>query len=372
MMSSVPSALLTSFFETSTLALNKYQLEERNLQSPHSLLDLRKQLLQVQKDCLDHVLASFDQVSLEDAQRVLRNLPRDVSDHEMNEAARLAFCRLVLHQECLWEERESGRHLILTGTIERGALLEFMTLCETSIKMHEVSTHLEEGNPLMGIEGGLASPQFPSKRMERIQRLFMTAIGYNPDFGTEEIKRIFFTPKTPSEFTGDREVEEHFGHLLNKMHLAIACANSSLHKSLSDQDEGGVTRVISVTYSEKEISSDTVNEGQSIGAPRQQETERGHLHQDLKLARDAATLQQSILGQLLTMDESDREKTLKEAKDANDSFIKRALELPVGAERIVFMQSIDSETQGRLLMHKIWAEMLQAHGGKLPTGHYTK
>ena len=372
-MSKVPSALLTCFFEASTSALNKCQLGERDLQLFYSLTDLRKQLLQIQKDCLDHVLASFDNVSMEDVQRVLRNLPQDVSDREMNDAARLAFCRLVLHQECLWEEQESGRHLISTGTIERGALFEFMTLCDTSIKLQEVSTHLREGNLLMGVEGGLTTPQFPPKRMERIQRLLMSAVGYDPDFGTEEIKRIFFTPNTPSEFAGDRELEEHFGHLLNAMQLAIACANSSLPEStLSDQDEGGVTRVISVTYSEKEISSDTRNEGQSIGAPRQQETERNHLRHDLKVARDAATLQQSILGNLLAMDEIERENTLKEAKLANDLFIKRALELPAGTTRVEFMQSIDFETQRRLLMHKIWAEMLQEHGGNVPTAHYTK
>ena len=371
--SAVPSALLIAFLEAATKALDECQLSGReDLQDPLSLSDLRKQMLQTQMTCLHQVVSASTldataaaTVSVEDVQHALRNLPPDVSDQAMNEAARRAFCRLVLHQECLWEERDNGRHLIRSGKIDRSALLEFMALCNTAIKLPEASSHLATGAPLFGIQGTLAAPRFASKRMERIQHMLMTAVGYDPAFGTEEIKRIFFTPKTPNEFTGDREIEEQFGQLLSSMHVAIT--NASLEEShLSDTDEGGVTRVVSVTYSEKVVPPDQVHEGQSIGAPRLQETAREEQNQDLRIARDAAALQQSILGQLLAMDEGDRHEALQLAKEANDAFMKRLMDLPVGPERIDFMRSMDSKTQQQLLMHKIWTGLLQAHGGKPP------
>jgi hypothetical protein len=57
------------------------------------------------------------------------------------------------------------------------------------------------------------------------------------------------------------------------MHVAIT--NASLEGSssyLSDTEEGGVTRVVSVTYSEQVESPDQIQEGQSIGAPWLQHT----------------------------------------------------------------------------------------------------
>ena len=372
-MRTVPSALLIDFFESSTSALNECRLVGEDLLEILTLSDLRKRVLQIQKTCLDQVISRFDGVHSEDVQHALRNkLPAAVSDKDMNEAARRAFCRLVLHHECYWEGRECDRHLIRSGKIERSDLLEFLGLCNTSVKLHETSTHLAGGAPLFGVEGTLALPRFASERMERIQRLLMTALGYEADFGTEEIKRIFFTPAVQNEFTGDEELEEQFVLLLNNMQVAIT--NAMLQESnLSDRDEGGFTKVLSVTYSEKVVSPDQINEGQSIGAPRQQETtSRGDLSQDLAMARDAATLQQAILGQLMLMNEDAREEALHEAKEVNDSFMKKVMEIPAGPERINFMRSIDTQTQQQLLRHKIWTGMLRAHNGEPPSIHYKK
>jgi len=78
-------------------------------------------------------------------------------------------------------------------------------------------------------------------------------------------------------------------------------------------------------------------------------------------------MQQEILGQLLSMDEQDRDANLQAAKEAHDAFLQGALELPMGPERVEYLRSVDPNTQRLLVMHKLWSSFLADNGGVAPT-----
>lgn len=54
------------------------------------------------------------------------------------------------------------------------------------------------------------------------------------------------------------------------------------------------------------------------------------------------------------MSEGERTSKLQVAKQANDDFVRQAMEIPAGPERIAFLTSVDPETQQLLLIHKLW------------------
>jgi hypothetical protein len=117
------------------------------------------------------------------------------------------------------------------------------------------------------------------------------------------------------------------------------------------------------------VDPSTLRQVQSVGAPRKEAiAEQGQNEQrrELEMARDAAALQQNILRELESMNEEERTATLETAKQVNNDFLQRAMEIPPGPDRIAFMRSIDWETQRKLLMHKLWTSMLAANGGKPP------
>jgi hypothetical protein len=84
------------------------------------------------------------------------------------------------------------------------------------------------------------------------------------------------------------------------------------------------------------------------------------------MATQAASLEQSILGQLLSLREDDRQTQLELARNTHEDFVRRAMEIPAGLERISFLTSIDSDKQRLLVMHKIWTNMLTENDGKPP------
>lgn len=148
---------------------------------------------------------------------------------------------------------------------------------------------------------------------------------------------------------------------------------------LSDENEGGCTRVVSVNFSEFEIdptasvttapgaiNTSTVAAAAPIMDEMQQRVDEKQ-RRELEIARQAAELQQGILGELLTMEEQDRTDTLALAKETHDSFMLKVTELPVGPERVQFLQSISGEKQRLLVMHKLWEKLLKDHDGMPPT-----
>uniref|UniRef100_A0A7S1DBP5 Uncharacterized protein n=1 Tax=Cyclophora tenuis TaxID=216820 RepID=A0A7S1DBP5_CYCTE len=205
--------------------------------------------------------------------------------------------------------------------------------------------------------------------------MMMRAVGYDSDFGTDEIKRIFFTTaEDGNEFDGDVQIHNAFATLGTQMNAAITNATMDITSSqLSDVDQGGHTRVVSTTYSEKVVGPGWVP-GQSIGAPTSDTMQSGDEMQQktLKMAREAAALQQSVLSELLQMDEDERDSKLEKAKEVHDNFIKQVSELPPGPERVSFMTGMDPSINRQLLMYKLWTNMLQANGGNPPKVNFLK
>jgi hypothetical protein len=89
--------------------------------------------------------------------------------------------------------------------------------------------------------------------------------------------------------------------------------------------------------------------------------------EQLRIAREAAALQQSILGELLSMEESERDDILATAKIAHDEFLAQVLEIPSGPDRVQFVTNIDPSVEKQLLMHKLWEKILAQNDGKPPT-----
>jgi hypothetical protein len=78
----------------------------------------------------------------------------------------------------------------------------------------------------------------------------------------------------------------------------------------------------------------------------------------LKMAAQAASMQQKILDEFMSMSERDRNEQLTKARKAHDLFLQDAMALPPGPQRIEFLQNISSEQQKLLLIHKLWESRL--------------
>ena len=98
---------------------------------------------------------------------------------------------------------------------------------------------------------------FPEKRLEHIQRWFLRALGRDPDYGTKEIKRRFLASLNGKSCNDkDSRLQQAFLSWTATMQTVLAEANASRsHDKLVSDD--GMTRVVSVQYSEKLIDSMT-------------------------------------------------------------------------------------------------------------------
>jgi hypothetical protein len=239
--------------------------------------------------------------------------------------------------------------------MQRDEILEFFGLCNGAVQLDNVKEHLRSGNPFFSDLPLVLSPSiFPQKRVEQLQRLMLQAVGYHADHGTQEIKRIFFDPNIHNnnnqnnEFTNDNELAQQFGKLVVNMNAALNTASleASHAQHFSDQEQGGVTRVVSVEHSELDADGTTIN---TADPPNLQ-----HQQQRVLMARQAAALQQDILQELLGMEESARAIKLQQAKEASEDFMKRAQGVPPGPERVAFLRAMDPATQRLLATHKLW------------------
>jgi len=75
------------------------------------------------------------------------------------------------------------------------------------------------------------------------------------------------------------------------------------------------------------------------------------------MTQNATAHQQSILTSLLDMEEKQRKEQVKEAKAVHEEFIKEAMELPIGLQRIDFIQIISPEKQKLLLIYKLGGQI---------------
>lgn len=180
------------------------------------------------------------------------------------------------------------------------------------------------------------------------------------------MQKIFFSDEDEnnSEEGPDTELQESFGNFLTATataaNKAASTSSSSFPTSQIDALSDGQTRVISVQHSERTISGEAAGGLSAVTkdagplAQSMEEHDDDRQRRQLALARQAAALQQGLLNELHGMDEVEREKLLVEAKDAHLSFLKQVSELPIGEERLHYLQSIDADTQRLLAIHKLW------------------
>jgi hypothetical protein len=136
---------------------------------------------------------------------------------------------------------------------------------------------------------------------------------------------------------------------------------SSEFIGLSDEQSGGVTRVVSVNYSEKTLTDGVIDHarGSNVAPSKvkmeEHEEDEVQQHQDLKIAAKAASLQNSILEELESMDEQTRCEVLLKAKELHENVMSIVLSLDSGLERVQYLQTeISPEDQRLLLIHKLW------------------
>jgi hypothetical protein len=421
----VPSSIIVAFFRRSTEKLERYargseyvynqgSTEEEVPSAADSLGELRRLLIQVQLKTLHHVVEDYNSsnngdnksqvsfISAESVQLALRKVGENRMDDDgnclyepmqtMNEAARLAFARSVItaYRHHLdpkiyfnrQEEMEDGDRA--TSMISRQEMLEFFGLVMVALSMEEVQCYLNTGRNI-DFSGNLTSVQEqpqaaelsdPDMRLSLLQGLFLRAVlgrsvPENPTvFVLREASRVL-VPGTISSndlqkrTNDDEEFLRAFENYLSA--VRVARENAISFSQLSDLDQDGVTRVVSVTYSEK--SPNTEGEA-TVSLPPQlsvmDEHKESAQRKNLVMARKAAEMQQALLDQLLKMDEEDRQLTLRDAKEAHDNFLKEALSITPGPQRVLFMQSIDEEKQKKLIMHKLWESMLANKAEKSP------
>lgn len=374
----VPNALLLSFFRSATNDLKDCRVDQ-----PTSLEEIRSILLSTQRNCLQRVTAGTG-FAASGVQERLKELGKEGLDSDvqvamsmMNDTARLVFCRLTLRSECLYSEQADRRHLKTTGSLSREDLLEFIGLCNVAVDLDNVQRYISNQDAKLfdDLDAG-PTDVFPQKRLEWIQRCFLRAIGYSDDFGYNEIKRIFFTPR-PNEYSSDREVVDLFASMGVKMDKAVTAATMLATESNFD----GVTRVVSVQHSEKLVDVKTgkevVIEGESstASAPMAQAMDQqaqAQQRQELHMARETARLNQELLGELLSMRDEEREEKLALAKAAAAQFMQNVSSLPPGPERVAVLESLDPKTQRLMIMDKLWAQLVEQNGGKPPEIRYPK
>jgi len=335
---------------------------------------------------------------------------------DMNDAARIAICKLILHAEDEQQQQSchdkgdegeettikspsflSRRKLQDEGRLDRNKLMEYFGLCQASLKLECVvkfmageTTSLFErksndNNDDHKTATAVTTSIFPQSRHEYVQQLLAKSMGWDPGFVTSELRQIFVEKNKNSVDINDEDDDEYynkevvllFQQLVEQIMAAVRLASLRIKsqqdsKLPNDLDKGGNTRVVSVQYSEFEISSDGTKEKSKINAPERLSQEERiddsiteeEKKRQLRLASEATMLQQTILGKLYNMDEHERNNVLNEAEVVSKEFMEQAMELSPGQERIDFLRRVDPVTSRQLAIHKLWTGMLEANGGK--------
>ena len=437
-MSDVPDDLLLAFFTDATSRL--LDLDAENLMTATmTITDCRRCVLDQQRTVLKETTEIYQQkpkqqqqhIDVDQVQDRLSGLKHEpnlsdelkVAMESMNNAARIAICKLILYNEheyeyeqqhpCCHVEGEeeleetiplktipsaSQRKLQDEGRLDRTKLMEYFGLCQASLKLECVlkllngetkslfekrkSNNNDTNNK--NIRNEISSMMFPQNRLEYVQQLLAKSMGWDPVYVTSELRQILVEKKKNDDGYYNKEVFILFQQLVEQMTVAIQSASIHIQysqetKLMNDLDKGGNTRVVSVQHSEFDILSDGTKTSSKNNAPEQFSQEERNddfplinnindeeKKRQLRLATEAAMLQQTILGELFNMDEHERNNKLKEAAEISKEFMEQVLALSPGSERIDFLRGVDPITSRQLAIHKLWTGMVQANGGQQP------
>eukprot|EP00980_Cylindrotheca_fusiformis_P005776 scaffold1203_cov117-Cylindrotheca_fusiformis.AAC.15 len=368
----VPDDVLLNFFRESRKTLLQLDCPSALQNETWTPQHCRMCLLDKQRSVLNSIISQYnqktpenEQISSDDMQRRLAGISKEsvssdlaTAMREHDEAARLALCKLVLYSETHREIQ--NQELQSNGRLSRPKLMEYLALCQTAMKLHVVQKHITDGSPLFEDmkeeeRPAVTAMSLPQKRLESVQQILARSVGLHPTLVTSELTRIFFDPTTAAnnEYTNDEECRQTFRRLISEMQTIVA--NASLNgTNLSDKDKGGVTRVVSVQYSE-------VEDGSTHAPPRQLTMELPEEEQkrQIRLASQAKALQESLLEELNSLSPEKRKERLAHAKQVNDEFLREVMALPPGPERVQLLRSVDPEKSRLMTMYKLW---LSVHG----------
>lgn len=362
----------------------------------------------------DHDMSHITTNSLQQAS--IRNCMND-----MNQAARMAFARSVLYSEMIWlhtqehydehsystctrssttydpskafvwpidytSSKRSYRRSVHDGAMDRNYIIEYCGLCSAILNLEEVKEYVETGQRIIldtdlimnedhyDGKGDKGDKNHHHTRMTYVsaqhrilllQQLMLCAIGFEPNYGGEEIRRFLSEEEEGEKEEEDVELRQQISTYLLSVQTAaqIALESSTPSVGLSDDAVGGVTRVVSVKYSEKTITGldgDQRGIAPSNAIMEQHEENESHSSQDFKLIAKAASLQSNILDDLDAMEEGKRIEELRKGRELHDKIMSIVLSLETGLERVQFLQDISPEEQRLLLIHKLWENRKQS------------
>jgi len=328
---------------------------------------------------------------------------------DMNDGARTAFVRAVMKEEIQWvhvqeekglktmNEIYMGRHLRTSsdglGILERSKILEFCGICMAALRLDGMIPHLRYGTDIFENnnnnndnndnddkeeEDKKMFASHVQMRLIGLQNMLFCAVGCHFEFGASELKRIM---TVDVDEAADLDLYATLNSFFTAMQIAFTNAmlvgdnkrwkNDPLSKKADDDDDDdddGVTRIISVQHSEKIIHvkegggfDDNNNDNDAPSHNSMDEHQEDRQMKDLQMAKKAADLRQGILSELLAMDPAQRELELAHAQQNHNDFLAQAMQLPLGHERVAFLQNVDQRTQKLLIMHKLWNEYSQLH-----------
>jgi len=387
---SVPKDVLLEFFRTATDALKNMEHDKNDNTKIMTLEDHKHGIMSTQLQVLQEIVDKHEHkhhdgiiINAENIQTSLRQVAAvkdpelDAASDQFNEAARVSFAKSVLLAEKRFREYSNNadaediplRELVSEDSYDlksmRSAFIEFFGLCNAAVQLPEVHAHLRskaEPTPddlIPPIIDGLKETSLPEaqKRLIMLQRTCLTAVGYDPSFATGVMNKIVH-----NYGQNDAELFQVFREFLNVMTTTLTDATA-----IDLKDDATGTRVTAVKYSEK-----TVAEAEAPSSDIMDQQKELEQRKQLQVARKAAALQQSIMSELIDMDEEERSEALEEAKEAHDLFMKQMMEIPVGPERVAFLQNADDDVQRKLIMLKMWEALKAKNGGQEPKIVYAK
>lgn len=321
-----------------------------------------------------------------------------------NELARRAFSRSVLISE--WRLANNCNEQItipqsrreLRGdnsdvSFDDSIILEYCGLVMAAVRLPEVQQYLQTGSADFihsnlnqaadkhnidpnGLDD-LSDNKSAEERLLHIQRLYWSALGWDPDYAMKLLKCLLLGEEKEESTTSDLvqiknnvKVIETLTQYSSAMTVAATNAamansygNANNNNSNGAMSDDGTTRVVSVSYSEKIITVPTNEDGNiittnsSTSAPTTNTIDEHTLSQqrgEMETAKATSMLQQQLWDDFQSLPKHEQMKTIQKAKVAHEDFLVKVSNTPPGNERILLMQSMDREMQRLLVIYKLW------------------
>lgn len=267
-----------------------------------------------------------------------------------NKVAREAFARSVLFLEMRDGTDSNHRHLHTSKDLDRSSLIEYCGLAITAVGLPEIQSFLLHGSRIIeDVNCDVFSTT--EERLLYIQRLIWKALGWDPETASDQIKVLI---EEQRDLNDDKDLMETVMKYVSSM--TVAATNASMGSDMAEYSKSdGTTRVVSVIYTEKVVTSDTI---QSLSAPtsnsmKEHTNEQQAFEQRQQL--QVAQMRQQIHDEFHSQSAEEQRKTLAKAKQAQEKFIIQLVNTPAGPERVLLMKNIDIETQKLLIIHKMCA-----------------